>query len=128
MVGTADLAVFLYDQEQLTYEQCVQAFERLRSSKQQRRNTLIVLEKLARAKENVNAWYELVTKSVRLEPEENEDLQHISKSTGLSEASLMKRFILEGLSHRLQEAIDASRGEIDLSAAQHATRKSASTR
>lgn len=50
VVGTADLAVFLYDQEQLTYEQCVQAFERLRSSKQQRRNALIVLEKLARAK------------------------------------------------------------------------------
>lgn len=62
---------------------------------------------------------EVVTKSVRLEPEENENLQHVSKTTGLSEAALMKRSILEGLArHRLQEAIVAySHGEMDLSAA-----------
>lgn len=62
---------------------------------------------------------EMVTKSVRLEPEESEHLQRVSKTTGMSEASLMKRFILEGIArHRLQEAIDAyARGEIDLSAA-----------
>lgn len=50
VVGTADMAVFVYDQERMTYEQCVQALASLRSSRQQRREALIVLEKLARAK------------------------------------------------------------------------------
>ena len=62
---------------------------------------------------------DMVTKSVRLEPEESERLRRVSETTGLSEASLMKRFVLDGLArHRLEEAIGAyTRGEIDLSAA-----------
>lgn len=62
---------------------------------------------------------ELVTKSVRLESRESERLKHASQSAGLSEAALMKRFIIEGLArHLLEEAIQAyARGEIDIGAA-----------
>jgi predicted HTH domain antitoxin len=62
---------------------------------------------------------EVITKSVRLEPVENDSLRRASQDTGLSEAALMKRYILEGLArHRLEEALRAySNGEIDLSAA-----------
>lgn len=62
---------------------------------------------------------EMITKSVRLEPVENDSLRRASETTGLSEAALMKRYILEGLArHRLEEAIQAyTNNEIDLSAA-----------
>lgn len=61
----------------------------------------------------------VVTKSVRLAPEEGERLKRISKAEGVSEAALMRRFILEGLArYRLEEAIRAyANGEVDLSAA-----------
>jgi len=61
----------------------------------------------------------VVTKSVRLAPEESGVLKRISQAQGVSEAALMRQFVLEGLAHyRLEEAIQAySRGEIDLSAA-----------
>jgi predicted HTH domain antitoxin len=63
----------------------------------------------------------VITKSVRFAPEENESLKRISKAMGLSEAAVMRRFILEGLTrYRLEEAISTyARGEIDLSAAAH---------
>lgn len=50
VVGTADLAVFLYDQERLSYEECARILHRLRSSRHQRRHAMVVLEMLARAK------------------------------------------------------------------------------
>lgn len=61
----------------------------------------------------------LITKSIRLNPEQNEMLAHISHTEGISEAALMQRFVLDGLAHyRLEEAIKAyQRGEADLAAA-----------
>ncbi len=61
----------------------------------------------------------VITKSVRLAPEESERLKRISQTEGISEAALMRRFILEGVKrYRLEEAIRAyARGEVDLSAA-----------
>jgi len=61
----------------------------------------------------------VITKSVRLAPEEGENLKRISKTEGVSEAALMRRLILEGLARlRLEEAIQAyANGEVDLSAA-----------
>ena len=61
----------------------------------------------------------VITKSVRLAPEESENLKRISKTEGVSEAALMRRLILEGLARlRLEEAIQAyANGEVDLSAA-----------
>ncbi len=61
----------------------------------------------------------LITKSVRLVPDENEALRQISEAEHLSEAALMKKFILDGIArYRLEQAVAAyRRGEIDLSAA-----------
>jgi predicted HTH domain antitoxin len=61
----------------------------------------------------------VVTKSIRLNSEENRTLQRISQVEGLSEAALMKRFVLEGIfRYRLEQAITAyEHGESDLSAA-----------
>ncbi len=61
----------------------------------------------------------VVTKSIRLVPEENEVLKRISQGQGMSEAAMMKKLVLDGLAHyRLDEAVQAySRGELDLSAA-----------
>jgi len=61
----------------------------------------------------------VVTKSIRLAPEESSLLKRISQSQGVSEAALMRKLVLEGLArHRLEEVIQAyGRGEIDLSAA-----------
>lgn len=62
---------------------------------------------------------QLITKSVRLNYEENEKLKQISESEGLSEASVVRRFLLRGIAeYRLDQAIIAyERGEVDLSAA-----------
>lgn len=61
----------------------------------------------------------IVTKSIRLAPEEGRALKQISEAERLSEAALMKKFVLDGIAHyRLEQAIAAyRRGEIDLSAA-----------
>jgi predicted HTH domain antitoxin len=61
----------------------------------------------------------VVTKSIRLVPEENEVLKRISQGQGMSEAAMMRKLVLDGLAHyRLDEAVQAySRGELDLSAA-----------
>ncbi len=60
-----------------------------------------------------------VTKSIRFAPEESKVLKRISEAQHLSEAALMKKFVLEGVTrYRLEEAIRAySQGEVDLSAA-----------
>jgi predicted HTH domain antitoxin len=60
-----------------------------------------------------------ITKSIRFAPEDSELLKRISKAQHLSEAALMKKFVLEGIArYRLEEAIRAySQGEVDLSAA-----------
>lgn len=50
VIGTADLAVFLYDQGRLTYEETTAAIQALRSSKKQKRDALITLANLAREK------------------------------------------------------------------------------
>jgi predicted HTH domain antitoxin len=61
----------------------------------------------------------MVTKSIRLAPEEGRALKKISETEHVSEAALMKKFVLEGIARRrLEQAIAAYRqGEIDLSAA-----------
>lgn len=60
-----------------------------------------------------------ITKSIRLAREESRVLEQISKAESLSEAALMKKFVLEGIArYRLEQAIAAyRRGEVDLSAA-----------
>lgn len=60
-----------------------------------------------------------ITKSIRLAREESRVLEQISRAESLSEAALMKKFVLEGIArYRLEQAIAAyRRGEIDLSAA-----------
>lgn len=50
VIGSAELAVFLYDQGRLTYSQALQALRQIRSSKAQRRDAQVVLESLARSK------------------------------------------------------------------------------
>jgi hypothetical protein len=61
----------------------------------------------------------LVTKSVRLSPEESKELRRISEKEFISEAALMRKLICEGLArYRLESAISAyMRGELDLSSA-----------
>ena len=61
----------------------------------------------------------LVTKSIRLSPVESKILKRTSQKEGVSEAALMKKFVLDGLAHRqLEQAITAyTHGETDLSAA-----------
>jgi len=62
-----------------------------------------------------------VTKSIRFAPEESEVLKRISEAEHISEAALMKKFVLEGMArYRLEEAIRIySQGEVDLSSAAH---------
>ena len=61
----------------------------------------------------------LITKSIRINDEENEILQEISQQEGVSEATLLKKFVRQGLAaHRLGQAIRVyEQGEADLSAA-----------
>jgi hypothetical protein len=61
----------------------------------------------------------LITKSVRLNPAEDEVLKRLSQQEGVSEAALLKRFVRQGMAaQRLEQAIVAyQRGEADLSAA-----------
>ena len=61
----------------------------------------------------------LITKSIRLNPAEDEVLKQLSQQEGVSEAALLKRFVHEGMAaYRLEQAITAyQRGEADLSAA-----------
>jgi AraC-like DNA-binding protein len=60
----------------------------------------------------------LITKSIRLNPTEDEDLKRLSQQEGVSEAALLRRFVREGMAaYRLEQAIAAyQRGEADLSA------------
>jgi deoxyribodipyrimidine photolyase len=60
-----------------------------------------------------------ITKSIRINDEENEILQQISQQEGISEAALLKKFVRQGMTaYRLEQAIKAyERGEVDLSAA-----------
>lgn len=60
-----------------------------------------------------------ITKSVRLDPDESEQLAQISRNEGISESALMKRLILDGLAtYKIEQAIILyQRGELDLSAA-----------
>lgn len=61
----------------------------------------------------------LVTKSIRINKEEDEILKEISQQEGVSEAVLLKKFVRQGMAvYRLEQAIVAyERGEADLSAA-----------
>jgi hypothetical protein len=61
----------------------------------------------------------VITKSVRLDQQESALLAQISQAEGISEAALMKRWILEKIAQtQLEQAIAAyQRGEADLSAA-----------
>jgi predicted DNA-binding protein len=61
----------------------------------------------------------LITKSIRLHPEEDEILKRLSQQEGGSEAALLRRFVREGMdAYRLEQAVTAyQRGEADLSAA-----------
>lgn len=65
--------------------------------------------------------HRVATKSIRLTRDESKSLKRISEAEGLSEAALMKRFVLEGVArYRLEQAVAAyTRGEADLSAAAH---------
>jgi predicted HTH domain antitoxin len=62
---------------------------------------------------------DVITKSIRLDTDENDRLKQISQQEGTSEAALLKRFVLKGMAeYRLEQAILAyERGEADLSAA-----------
>lgn len=61
----------------------------------------------------------LVTKSIRLNLAEDEDLKRLSRQEGVSEAALLRQFVREGMAaYHLEQAIVAyERGEADLSAA-----------
>lgn len=61
----------------------------------------------------------LLTKSIRLNPEENATLAQISQEKGISEAAVMKQFVMDGIAkYRLEQAIAAYiHGEADISAA-----------
>lgn len=60
-----------------------------------------------------------ITKSIRLGPSESQALKQISEVEHVSEAAMMRKFVLEGIArYRLERAIAAyRRGEADLSAA-----------
>jgi predicted HTH domain antitoxin len=62
---------------------------------------------------------ELITKSIRLNVNEDNRLKQISQREGTSEAAVLKQFVLQGMSeYLLEQAIVAyERGEVDLSAA-----------
>lgn len=62
---------------------------------------------------------EVITKSIRLDVDENDRLKQISQQEGASEAAILKRFVLKGMAeYRLEQAIRFyERGEADLSAA-----------
>ena len=57
-----------------------------------------------------------VTKSVRLAPDEAEELARIARQTAATESALMKKWVLEGLrAQKLERAIQAyMRREVDL--------------
>ena len=63
--------------------------------------------------------YKMLPKSVRLTKEEAELLRQISEAELISEAALMRKFVLEGLRrYRLDQAIKRyQEGELDLSSA-----------
>jgi predicted HTH domain antitoxin len=63
--------------------------------------------------------YKMLPKSVRLTKEEAELLRQISEAELISEAALMRKFVLEGLQrYRLDQAIKRyQEGELDLSSA-----------
>jgi predicted HTH domain antitoxin len=63
--------------------------------------------------------YKMLPKSVRLTKEEAELLRQISEAELISEAALMRKFVLEGLQrYRLDHAIKRyQEGELDLSSA-----------
>src|SRR5437667_5849876 len=63
--------------------------------------------------------HKMLPKSVRLTKEEAELLRQISEAELISEAALMRKFVLEGLWHyRLDQAIKRyQEGELDLSSA-----------
>ncbi|HIQ06803.1 MAG TPA: hypothetical protein EYH31_14180 [Anaerolineae bacterium] len=58
----------------------------------------------------------LITKSVRLTPEEADELARIAQQTAATESALMKKWVLEGLrAQKLERAIQAyMRREVDL--------------
>jgi len=58
----------------------------------------------------------LITKSVRLTPEEADELARIAQQTAATESALMKKWVLEGLrAQKLEHAIQAyMRHEVDL--------------
>ncbi|MCP4422051.1 MAG: hypothetical protein GY805_36015 [Chloroflexi bacterium] len=61
----------------------------------------------------------LITKSIRLNSDEDKVLKQLSQQEGTSEAALLRRFVHEGMAaYRLEQAITAyQRGEADLSPA-----------
>jgi hypothetical protein len=60
-----------------------------------------------------------ITKSIRIGINDSEKLKQISEEEGVSEAAILKRFVLQGIAEkRLEKAILAyEQGEADLSAA-----------
>ena len=58
----------------------------------------------------------LITKSVRLTPDEADELARIARQTAATESALMKKWVLEGLrAQKLERAIQAyMRREVDL--------------
>jgi hypothetical protein len=61
----------------------------------------------------------MITKSIRIDDDENKILQKISQQEGVSEAVLLKKFVRQGMTaYRLEQAVTAyQNGEADLSAA-----------
>lgn len=61
----------------------------------------------------------MITKAVRFTEEEDSVLKKISKEEHISESSLMKKFILEGIQrYKVEKAIDMYEiGEVDLNTA-----------
>ncbi|MBC8446906.1 MAG: hypothetical protein H8D78_04075 [Chloroflexi bacterium] len=60
-----------------------------------------------------------ITKSIRMTPDESQTIAQVSQKEHISEAALMKRFVLEGLQrYRLDRAVQFyQHGETDLSGA-----------
>lgn len=58
----------------------------------------------------------MITKSIRLSPEESDEVRCLSEKSAISEAGLMKQWILNGIqAHKLENAIQAySQGKTDL--------------
>lgn len=57
-----------------------------------------------------------ITKSIRVSPEESQEIRHLSETSAISEAALMKKWVLAGIqAQKLDNAIQAyTQGKTDL--------------